>query len=98
MTAMDRYGLWENTENIPDEGIKQEVLQGYAGAEVAYRSNPIRFYDPSPLPISSSKRVPWLYDDYGVGDIVYLVARDGAIRIGVDDGVPQAISSLCLYP
>jgi hypothetical protein len=91
MTAMDRYGLWENTENIPDEGVKQEVLQGYAGAEVAYRSNPIRFYDPSPLPISSSKRVPWLYDDYSVGDIVYLVARDGAIRIGVDDGEPQAI-------
>jgi hypothetical protein len=91
ITAMDRYGLWENTENIPDEGVKQEVLQGYAAAEVAYRSNPIRFYDPSPLSISSSKRVPWLYDDYSIGDIVYLVARDGAIRIGVDDGKPQAI-------
>lgn len=89
--AIEKYGLWENTESIADEGIKSEVLRGYAGAEVAYRARPIKFYDPSPFPISRAKRVPWIYEDYAVGDIVYLVVRQGAIRIGVDDGQRQAI-------
>lgn len=84
-------GLWEDSVAISDVGVTGNILLGYAGAEVAYRSMPTRRFNPEPKAYDGTSRVPRIIDDFKVGDIIYSVIDYGAMQIGVDIDNPQPI-------
>lgn len=75
-------GLWEDSLTVSDQSIKNDVLLGYAGAETAYRASPTRRFNPTPVPYDGTYLIPAVFSDYELGDIVYMVADRGAMKIG----------------
>lgn len=88
-TAMDTYGLWEDSVSVSDT-VDSNVLLGYAGAETAYRSTPTRRFNPTPVAWDGGS-VPRFKIDYDVGDIAYMVADVGAMQVGRENNIKQPI-------
>lgn len=74
------YGLFEDTLTLSDVS-DADILVAYAGAETAYRLQPFKTYTFTPFPYDGSKRIPRVFDDYDIGDIVYLTAKYGAMSV-----------------
>lgn len=89
--AIDEYNLWEDSVSISDPGVTSDILLGYAGAEVAYRSRPTRRFNPQPFPYDGTSKTPRLFFDYDIGDIIYAVADYGALQVGRDVDGKQPI-------
>lgn len=87
MESIETIGLWEDSLTISDSGITDEVLRAYAGAEVAYRSWPMQFFDVQPFPYDGTQKTYRFKLDFDLGDIVYTVADYGAIQVGLDEDV-----------
>lgn len=65
---------WESLSNVSDAGI----IGAYANAELVYRRYGSITYDLKPL---SYGEIPRLYDDFELGDKVYLSIDAGALRV-----------------
>jgi hypothetical protein len=65
---------WESLSNIADAAI----IGAYANAEVIYRKYGQITYDMSPLPYGD---IPRLFDDYELGDEVFLSIDHGALKV-----------------
>ena len=74
------YGLFEDTLTVSDV-VDDEILLAYAGAETAYRLQPFNTYSFQPFPYDGTEKIPLFFDDYDIGDIVYLTAKYGALNI-----------------
>jgi hypothetical protein len=76
------YGAFEEVVNLADVP-NVEVLAAYAGVEVAGRSLPreILTIVPRPRLDPYDTSVPTLYDDYWIGDIVYVNIAHGRLQV-----------------
>jgi hypothetical protein len=84
-SSIGTRGIFEDSVNISDANVADNIILYYAGAEVAFRKTPFIIYNVAPFPWdgdSSSGRVPRFNIDYIIGDICYLVADNGAMQIG----------------
>lgn len=59
--------------------IDQDMLGAYANAELAYFANPQTTFNVRPLPAASGDPQP--YDDYRVGDTIYVSADWGRLQV-----------------
>ena len=84
-----KYGFFEEQVSLSDANATGLILQAYGMAELAVRSNPRPMYSLAPFPWTPDGNVPRLFDDYNLGDIVYLRAKGGRKNIG--DPNPQAV-------
>lgn len=93
LTSISLRNMFEDTVNISDANTADNVVLYYAGAELAFRLAPFKIYNISPFPWdgdSTSARIPRYLIDYIIGDVVYLVANNGAMQIGMG-GTAQPI-------
>lgn len=76
-TSQATYGMFEEAISLSD--VKDSaILQAYANAELAVRSNPLRFHNFDPATRSNSLSI---FDDYGLGDTVYVRVARGRLQI-----------------
>lgn len=76
----EEYGVFQEIQSLSDVN-EVEIIESYAAAEVAYRSQPRVVYKLSPKPATSEFKVPKLFDDFDIGDTTYLTARRDFIDI-----------------
>lgn len=89
------YGHMQETASLSDV-IDQTILAAYANAEIAIRSQPLRIYTFTPLKSSVNVTyVPRLFDDFIIGDIVYLTVNKG--RLSVDRQRIRAFSTTLVF-
>jgi len=74
------YGLHEDSVSLSDV-VDADILTAYAGAETAYRLQPFKTYSFTPFPYDGSARIPRIFDEYGIGDIVYLTAKYKSVSV-----------------
>lgn len=109
-TSQSLYPLME--EQITLTGVKGDsantLLTAYAQAEFLVRSQPFTVYSIVPMPWDPNniKRVPRLFEDYVVGDIVKFSAKQGrfavsgqnvrifSVSISIDDLGNEALTAL----
>lgn len=75
-----RYGDMEETQSLSDV-VDPLILAAFANAEIAIRSQPLKIYTFTPLKIDENSNVPRLFDDFTIGDIVYLTINKGRLTI-----------------
>lgn len=75
-------GLFEVQQSLSDV-VSQTILDAYAAAEAFIRAYPMQIYSFSPMAVHSSEagNVPQPFDDYDVGDMVYLGANYGRLQL-----------------
>lgn len=78
--SINAYGLYEDSVSLSDV-VDEDILVAYAGAETAYRLQPFKTYNFTPFPYDGSDRIPLLFEDYDIGDIVYLTVKYGPLNI-----------------
>lgn len=74
------YGLFEDSVSLSDV-TDTSILTAFAGAEVAYKLQPFKTYSFTPFPYDGTSRIPLFFEDYDIGDIVYLNAEYGAVSV-----------------
>lgn len=82
------------------------LLQAYANAEMLIRDQPLVIYNIVPMPADNTTRVPRLFVDYGLGDIVKFSAKHGrfnvqnkaarvfSITVSIDENGVEKVTSL----
>lgn len=75
----EQYGIFAETGSASSTN-ESAILGAYANAEIAIRNNPIITYDFQPLP-TGADNTPAPFEDYNIGDSVYLSAKKGRIEI-----------------
>jgi hypothetical protein len=80
--SINKYGIFEQTISAT-ELTESALLAAYAAAEVTFLSEPLELYQITPLPyIVGSDNNYSIFEDYDLGDIVYLVAKHGRVDTG----------------
>jgi hypothetical protein len=74
-----RYGVFQEAPSLLDV-VDTNILAAYAGAELAYRSEPRITYTLTPKP-STKASVPKLFRDFNIGDTTYLTARRDFVNV-----------------
>lgn len=93
-------GFYEDASSVATHGFHEEhvalsdvvddkILGAYATSEVAVRAFPRPSYSLNPFPWTPGSSVPRLFDDYDLGDLVYLRAKGGRVTVG--GATPQAM-------
>jgi hypothetical protein len=77
--SLDEYGRFSEYDTITD--ANQTILPAYANAELAVRSRPIITYNIVPFPRGTANSLPSLFDDFQIGDKIYLTATKDAFRV-----------------
>jgi hypothetical protein len=112
--SMALYGIHEEQTSLSDVTGKDmgPILLAYAGGEIVYRAKPQPVWTMTPFPWrGADSNVPRLFDDYDIGDFVYLLAEGGrepmtepqalrvfGVQLGIDDEGNERISSLQVAP
>lgn len=106
--AIDEYGRFE--EYVTLSGANQSILLPYANAEIAVKGRPLVTYSVTPYPTGARPGAPRLFEDFQLGDQIFLTARKDAFRVenqGVrvfgatvelDDNGNESISGLQFAP
>ncbi len=75
------HGVFEETITLGDV-VEEEILGAYANATVAFRKDPATIINFVPAQFTSSvDNVPEPFVDYEIGDIVYLGANRGRLKL-----------------
>lgn len=86
VNSMTTYGMFEETISLGDvvdpPPPAPSILATYAGAEVVFRMQPDRNITFTPFPYDGTARIPMVFEDYDLGDIVYLTAEHGVLKVG----------------
>jgi hypothetical protein len=82
--AIATYGLWEATASLSNI-VSSVITEAYATEEVLFLDSPLVIYTMSPVQYheaaESGASVPQPFQDYDIGDFVYLAANYGRMQV-----------------
>jgi hypothetical protein len=78
--SVTQYGLLEAQESLTEVN-STTIVAAFANAEVAIRSQPRQIINLTPFPWTTTNNVPRLFEDYDVGDVVYLDVEYGTMSL-----------------
>jgi hypothetical protein len=108
-TSITRYGLLEAQESL-SEVNSTTIIAAFANAEVVIRKDPRQIIDMVPFPWTPTNSVPRLFEDYDIGDVVYVDVDYGTLQlarqavrvfgvtINIDENGNERISSVETSP
>lgn len=71
VTAQEAYQMFQRIDSL-NSVVSLEVLAAYVNAEIAVCKLPRTLYSFTPFPSNGSNGVPSIFEDYDIGDKVYL--------------------------
>jgi hypothetical protein len=78
--SLNEYGLFEESTSLSEISDSQ-IIGAFCNAEIAIKKTPREIINLLPFPWTEGNNVPRIFDDYQIGDVVYVTASYGTVQI-----------------
>lgn len=79
-SSVDNYGLYEENTSL-SEISDSTIIGAFCNAEIAIKKTPREIVNFTPFPWTETNNVPRIFEDYTIGDVVYVTAKYGTVQI-----------------